>query len=290
MDTNYEELAYLQLIKTVIETGEEKSDRTGVGTVSLFSCSLDFNLTDGFPLLTTKKMAWKSVLRELIWFISGSTDAKVLQKQNVHIWDGNTSKEFIQKNKLNLKEGDIGPLYSFQWRHFGAEYIDCDTDYTNQGIDQIKYVEDELKNNPTSRRILFSAWNPIDIKKSVLPPCHIMAQFYVRSNKYLDIQVYSRSIDMILGCPFNIASYACMTYMWAKVLNLEPGKMKYTFGDTHVYKNHITGAKEQIVRVPYKFPKLNIKRKVNSIFEYVEDDFEIIEYSSHPSIKFKMAI
>ncbi len=308
---NYEEKAYLNTIKKIIDQGESRDNRTGIETFSIFSNYLEFDLSSSFPLLTTRKMAWKSILRELLWFISGSTDATILQKQNVHIWDGNTTQEFLNKNGLNLSPGDIGPLYGFQWRHFGAEYKGCDANYENKGFDQLKYVENELKNNPTSRRILFSAWNPPDMKKGVLPPCHVLAQFYVRGSKYLefphnaetrsdsdasqnpkylDIQVYQRSADFILGSAFNIPSYSCLCYMWANILGLQPGKLYYVTGDTHVYKNHLKGAQEQLAREPFSFPKLVIKRKVDTIFDYVEQDFEIKDYESHLGIKFEMAV
>lgn len=288
---NLEEEAYLQLLEKTVNSGDQRIDRTGVGTLAIFGERLQFDLTKHFPLLTTKKVPWKTVLRELLWFLSGSTDANLLKEQKVHIWDGNSSREFLDSRGLtNLPEGDIGSGYGHQWRHFGAEYKTCFDDYTGQGVDQISLVIDLIKKNPTSRRILFSAWNPSQQDTMALPPCHVMAQFFVREGKYLDCQLYQRSADLGLGIPFNIASYAFLTYMIAHVTHLTPGIFTHITGDTHVYLNHVEPLKKQLHRTPLEFPKLEITRQVDNIFSFKEEDFKITDYNHYPGIKMKMAV
>lgn len=228
--------------------GKKRSDRTGVGTVSIFGAQMRFDLrNDVFPLLTTKRVFWRAVLEELLWFIKGSTNAKDLQDKNIHIWDGNSTREFLDKNGFHdREEGDLGPIYGFQWRHFGAEYKTCHDDYTGQGIDQLNEVINRIRTNPNDRRIIMSAWNVADIPKMALPPCHCFVQFYVADGE-LSCQLYQRSADMGLGVPFNIASYALLTCMIAHVTGLKPGDFIHTIGDAHVYLNHIEPLKQQVI-------------------------------------------
>lgn len=250
-----------------------------------------FDLRDNtFPLLTTKRVFWRGVAEELIWFIHGDTNAKTLQDKNIHIWDGNSTREFLDKcGFTDREEGDLGPVYGFQWRHIGAEYKTCKDDYTGQGIDQLNEVITRIKTNPNDRRIIMTAWNPIDIPKMALPPCHCLVQFYV-ANGELSCQMYQRSADMGLGVPFNIASYALLTYMIAHVTGLKPGDFVHTLGDAHVYLNHVEPLKEQLQREPRPFPKLYIKRKVERIEDFVFEDFEVKDYNPHPKINMEMAV
>lgn len=238
------------LISRIILSGKKRSDRTGVGTLSIFGAQMRFSLRDDvFPLLTTKRVFWRAVLEELLWFIKGSTDAKELQAKNVHIWDGNSTREFLNKNGFqDREEGDLGPIYGFQWRHYGAEYKTSSDDYTGQGIDQLNEVINRIRTNPNDRRIIMSAWNVNDLPKMALPPCHCFVQFYVADGE-LSCQLYQRSADMGLGVPFNIASYALLTCMIAHVTDLKPGDFVHTLGDAHVYLNHIEPLKEQVIVV-----------------------------------------
>jgi len=283
---NLEELSYLNLIDKILEKGEVRETRNAT-TKSLFGEKLEFDISNSIPFLTTKKLAWKIVIKELLWFLSGSTDNKKLQEQNVKIWNGNATREFMDKiGFLNREENDLGPIYGHQWRHYNAEYKDQNTDYTNKGIDQINQVINLLKNDPMSRRILLSAWNPSQISEMNLPPCHMMAQFYVSADKKLSCQMYQRSADVGLGLPFNIASYSVLTYILAKLSNLTPHKLIIVLGDAHIYSTHEESLKEQIKRKPFKFPKLVINPDKN--FEKVEDfnieDFIIEEYSYYEAI------
>ena len=271
---------YLDLIKHVIEKGDEKGDRTGTGTKSVFGYQMRFNLQDGFPLVTTKKLHLKSIIYELLWFINGETNIKYLKENGVKIWDA-----WADKN------GDLGPVYGSQWRN-----------WNNEKIDQISNLIELIKNNPNSRRMLVSAWNPSVLPdtnksfdenimngKAALPPCHAFFQFYV-SNKKLSCQLYQRSADIFLGVPFNIASYALFTHMIAHVCKLDVGDFVHTFGDAHIYNNHIDQIQLQLSRSPRKLPKLNIKRRVNSIFDFRFEDFEILNYDPHPHIKGKVSV
>lgn len=217
-----------------------------------------FSLRDGvLPLLTTKRVFWRAVAEELLWFITGSTNVKDLQEKNVHIWDGNSTREFLDKNGLvDREEGDLGPIYGFQWRHFGADYKTCHDDYTGQGVDQLNEVIERIRNNPTDRRIIMSAWNVVDLPKMALPPCHCFVQFYVADGE-LSCQLYQRSADMGLGVPFNIASYSLLTYMIAQVTGLKPGDFIHTIGDAHVYLNHIEPLQEQASQIKKNTQFLN---------------------------------
>ncbi|CCE64967.1 hypothetical protein TPHA_0J01450 [Tetrapisispora phaffii CBS 4417] len=298
--TNSEESQYLDLCQRIIDEGEFRPDRTGTGTLSLFAPpQLRFSLKyETFPLLTTKKVFTKGIILELLWFIKGCTDGKVLSNQGVKIWEGNGSREYLDSLGLtDRREGDLGPVYGFQWRHFGAEYKTCDDDYTNQGVDQLKDVIHKIKTNPYDRRIIMSAWNPPDFPKMALPPCHVFSQFYVSFPKEgetgkprLSCVLYQRSCDMGLGVPFNIASYALLTIMIAHVCDMEPGEFIHTLGDAHVYKDHIDALKEQISREPRTFPKLKITRKVTDIDDFKYEDFEIVDYNPHARIQMKMSV
>lgn len=217
----HDEKQYLDLIRRIIATGNRRGDRTGVGTLSIFGAQMRFNLRNGFPLLTTKRVFWRAVAEELLWFIRGSTNAKDLQEKNIHIWDGNSTREFFDSMGFtDREEGDLGPVYGFQWRHFGAEYKTCHDDYSGQGIDQLEEIINTIRTRPYDRRIIMSAWNAVDLPKMALPPCHCLVQFYV-ANGELSCQLYQRSADMGLGVPFNIASYALLTYMIAHITGLK---------------------------------------------------------------------
>jgi len=287
----HEEMQYLNLVKNIIETGNMKGDRTGTGTLSLFGAQMRFSLRGGtFPLLTTKKVFYRGIAEELFWFIRGSTNAKELQEKNVRIWDGNSTREFLDSIGLtDREEGDLGPVYGFQWRHFGAEYTNMHADYSGKGVDQLAQVIDRIKNKPNDRRIIMCAWNPADLDKMALPPCHCLVQFYV-ANGELSCQLYQRSCDMGLGVPFNIASYALLTVMLAHVTGLVPGDFVHTLGDAHVYSNHVEPLKVQLQREPKEFPKIVIKREVQNIEDFTIDDFEVIGYNPHPKIQMDMAV
>lgn len=298
---NTAEQAYLDLCKSIIENGEFRPDRTGTGTKSIFAPpQLRFDLSDDtFPLLTTKRVFAKGIIHELLWFVAGCTDAKKLSEKGVRIWEGNGSREYLDKVGLaNNREGDLGPVYGFQWRHFGAEYKTCEDDYTGQGVDQLQEVIKRLKNNPYDRRIIMSAWNPKDFPKMALPPCHVFCQFYVNfpagQKPKLSCLLYQRSCDIGLGVPFNIASYALLTRMIAHVVDMDCGEFIHTMGDAHVYLNHIDALKTQIERTPIEFPKLKIKSErlaeIKSIDDFTYEDFEILNYKPQKSIEMAMSV
>ncbi|XP_028163869.1 thymidylate synthase [Ostrinia furnacalis] len=287
----HEEYQYLDIVRKIIETGDKRVDRTGVGTLSIFGTMQRYSLTNNIlPLLTTKRVFLKAVIHELLWMISGSTDAKALAEKGVHIWDANGSRDFLDNlGFTSREEGDLGPVYGFQWRHSGAQYIDAETDYSGQGIDQLKNIIETLKKNPADRRMLMCAWNPSDLRKMALPPCHCLAQFHVASGK-LSCLLYQRSADMGLGVPFNIASYALLTHMIAHITNLQAGEFVHTMGDTHVYLNHITPLTTQLTREPRPFPTLKFARKVESIDNFKFEDFIVEGYNPHPKIDMEMAV
>jgi len=288
---NIGEDEYLKLCQKIITTGSIRHNRTGIDTTSIFGERMEFDISKCIPFLTTKKLAWKTVLRELLWFISGNTDNKTLQDKKVGIWNGNSTREYLDSIGLTERaEGDLGPIYGFQWRHFGADYSDCHTDYTGKGVDQLQNVIDLIRNDPDSRRIILSAWNPKAQPEMALPPCHILAQWYVRDNKYLDCQMYQRSCDVALGVPFNIASYSLLTYMLAHVCNLQPGKYVQILGDAHIYNNHIEAIKQQLERQPYSFPQLKFSRKIENIDDFIESDFILENYNCHDLIKMNMVV
>jgi dihydrofolate reductase/thymidylate synthase len=287
---NIEELQYLSLIRTILEKGINKHDRTNVGTVSIFGTSMKFNLRDNtIPVLTTKRVFWKGIVEELLWFIAGSTDSKILENKGINIWKGNTSKDFLDKMQLNYEEGDIGPMYGFQWRHFGAKYIDKNTNYNGIGVDQLKNCIEMLKNDKNSRRIVMSSWNPTDLDKMVLNPCHVMCQFYVENNE-LHSSMYQRSGDIGLGIPFNIASYSLVTHMIAQVVGLKPGSFTIFIGDTHIYNTHIEPLKIQLERVPREFPKIFLNKNITDIDNFTYDDIKLQGYNPYPKINMEMAV
>ncbi|RUO29822.1 thymidylate synthase [Aliidiomarina sedimenti] len=274
---------YLQLMQHVLDNGVDKSDRTGTGTRSVFGHQMRFNLADGFPLVTTKKCHLRSILHELLWFLSGETNISYLQQNGVSIWD-----------EWATDEGDLGPVYGAQWRSWPTP--------DGGHIDQIQALVDQIKTNPDSRRLLVSAWNPAVLPQAglspkenaakglqALPPCHTMFQFYVADGK-LSCQLYQRSADVFLGVPFNIASYALLTMMLAQVCELEPGDFVHTFGDAHLYSNHFDQAREQLSRTPYQLPTMRMNPEVKDLFAFTFDDFELVDYKAHPHIKAPIAI
>ena len=286
----HEELQYLDLIRDIIESGNVKGDRTGTGTISKFGTSTRFDLRRSFPLLTTKRVFWRGVAEELLWFVGGRTNAKELQDKDIHIWDGNGSREYLDSVGLSHREEqDLGPVYGFQWRHFGAEYTDMHANYDGKGVDQLAEVIDKIKNNPNDRRILLTAWNPAALKEMALPPCHMFCQFYV-ANGELSCQMYQRSCDMGLGVPFNIASYSLLTCMIAQVCGLKPGDFVHVMGDTHVYSNHVEPLKKQLLCEPRPFPTLKINPAKTDIDSFEFSDFTIEGYDPHPKIEMKMAV
>jgi thymidylate synthase len=296
------EQEYLKLVQECIEHGDYRVDRTKVGTYSLFGKQLKFDLSDGsIPLLTTKKVVYKNILKELLWIIKGLTDSKSLNKIGVPIWNDNGSRDFLDSAGLcHRKEGDLGPIYGFQWRHAGAKYIDCDTDYSGQGCDQLSQVMEKLKSNPSCRRIIMNSWSVPQLDEMALPPCHCFVQFYVRGKKYLDCQLYQRSADLGLGVPYNIASYSFLMYLVGKWCNLTPGKFIHTFGDVHVYSNHVEHLKVQLTREPYNFPKIKFvgnftlkdldDKSLEECCDEWCDSFIIEDYNHHPIIKMSMAV
>lgn len=295
---NKEEQQYLSLVKQILKEGEKQIDRTNVGTLSVFGPDImRFSLKDRkIPILTTKKVFWKGVVEELLWMIRGSTDSKELSSRGVTIWDGNGTREYL--DSINLKDrsvGDLGPVYGFQWRHFGADYIDCKSDYTSKGTDQLKWLINEIKTKPNSRRLILNSWNASQIHLMSLPPCHVMAQFRVVNNE-LSCLMTQRSADMGLGVPFNIASYSLLTHLIAHVCGLKVGMFVYSLGDAHIYLNHIEAMKEQIQRTPFSFPTLILpeyKRDKTEI-EYLEQleykDVRLVDYKSHEKIEMRMAV
>jgi thymidylate synthase len=261
---------YLDLMRHILDQGVEKGDRTGTGTKAVFGHQMRFDLSEGFPLLTTKKLHLKSIIHELLWFLKGETNIQYLKEHGVRIWD-EWADEF----------GELGPVYGFQWRFW--------QDPEGGVVDQIAQAVDMIKTNPNSRRILVSAWNVGQIKKMALPPCHLLFQFYVADGK-LSCQLYQRSADVFLGVPFNIASYALLTMMMAKVCKLVPGDFVHTLGDTHLYLNHFDQARLQLVRKPYALPVMKINPDVSSIFEFTYEDFQLENYQAHPHIKAEVSV
>lgn len=289
-----EEYQYLNLIEKILEDGTWEQGRNGK-TKSIFGHTMRFSLTNGkIPILTTKKTAWKTCLKELLWFIRGQTDNKILQNQNVHIWDGNSSREFLDSVGLKLNpEGILGPIYGRQWRNFNATY-NCLTgellDDENKGIDQLQQIIDQLKDQVkrTSRRLIMTAWNPCQLDEMALPPCHILCQFNVHDGNKLSCSLYQRSSDFLLGIPFNIASYSLLTHLIAKHCGLEAYEFIHFMGNCHLYENAIDAAKLQITREPYPFPTISIKQVREKIDDYLVDDFVVTGYQHHAQIKVEM--
>ncbi len=285
---------YLDLCKTILEKGIRKEDRTGTGTISYFGYQMRFDLSEGFPLLTTKKVHLKSIIHELLWFISGNTNIKYLVDNNVRIWNewpfaiyqksaeykGETQEEFVEKIKSSVefaqKWGELGPVYGKQWRNFG-------------GVDQLAELIAQIKKNPTSRRLIISAWNPSEVEDMALPPCHCFMQFYVNEGR-LSCQLYQRSADVFLGVPFNIASYALFTMMIAQVTGLKLGDFVHVLGDAHIYSNHIEQINEQLSREPRNLPTMLINPNKTNIEDFVFEDFELKNYDPHPAIKGIVAV
>lgn len=261
---------YLDLCQRILDEGVTKEDRTGTGTISVFGHQMRFDLSEGFPLVTTKKLHTKSIIHELLWFLSGETNVRYLQENGVRIWN-----EWADEN------GELGPVYGKQWRSFAGR--------DGKTVDQIQWVVDEIKKNPDSRRLIVSAWNPAELDEMALPPCHLLFQFYVANGK-LSCQLYQRSADTFLGVPFNIASYALLTQMMAHVTGLEPGEFVHTLGDAHLYLNHIEQVKLQLSREPKPLPKLVLNPQVTSIFDFTFEDIEIVGYEAHPHIKGEVAV
>jgi thymidylate synthase len=261
---------YLELLNHILETGDDKDDRTGTGTLSVFGYQMRFDLSQGFPILTTKKLHLRSIIYELLWFLNGDTNIAYLKEHGVRIWD-----EWADEN------GDLGPVYGSQWRSWNGG--------DGRSIDQITNVLDQIKKNPTSRRLIVSAWNPAEIDKMALPPCHALFQFYVTKGR-LSCQLYQRSADVFLGVPFNIASYALLLMMMAKVCDLQPGDFVHTFGDVHLYCNHIEQAKLQLTRTPFPLPQMKLNPQVRSIFDFKFEDFELVNYQAHPHIKAEVSV
>ncbi|MDM5200378.1 thymidylate synthase [Fictibacillus enclensis] len=261
---------YLDLLQDTLENGTKKEDRTGTGTISVFGRQMRYNLQDGFPVVTTKKLALRSIIHELLWFLKGDTNIAYLREHNVTIWD-----EWADEN------GNLGPVYGHQWRSWQAP--------NGETIDQISNLIHDIKHNPDSRRLLVSAWNPADVPNMALPPCHTLFQFYVADGK-LSCQLYQRSADLFLGVPFNIASYALLTMMIAQVCDLEPGEFIHTVGDAHIYSNHLDQVKLQLTRDPKPLPVMKLNPEVKSIFDFTIEDFELVNYEHHPKIKGEVSV
>ncbi|RAH71969.1 thymidylate synthase [Aspergillus aculeatinus CBS 121060] len=327
-DPSHEEHQYLNLIRTILSEGENRPDRTGTGTRSIFAPpqmrfrlhkatapasttagqeqEQEYTYTPILPLLTTKRVFLRAVVAELLWFISGCTSSQPLSQAGIKIWDGNGSRAYLDSVGLaHRAEGDLGPVYGFQWRHFGAPYIDATSDYTGQGVDQLAEVVRKLRETPFDRRIIMSAWNPADIPKMALPPCHMFAQFYVsypggitedgkgKGKGHLHCLLYQRSADMGLGVPFNIASYALLTHMLAFAVDLVPGSLTHTLGDAHVYLDHVEALEEQLTREPTAFPEVRISRgdRGSGVVDgWREEEFEVLGYRPHKAIKMKMSV
>lgn len=299
---DHPETRYLDLCSDILQNGNARMDRTQVGTKSVFGRQLHFDISDFVPLLSTKRVPWKHAIQELLWFMRGDTDAKILQRDGVKIWDGNTSREFLDNRGLHhYPEGVLGAGYGWQWRFFGAKYSHAFAD-TSQldkskigGFDQLEYIISELRNNPYGRRALMCYWNPPDFEKTALVPCHFSCQFYVRQcgeTRYLDCHFTMRSTDVFLGLPFNLFSYSVMTYIIALKCDMKPGKLVYSGGDVHIYNNHVQQVQEQLTRQSRPFPKLVIDASVKSkdFSEITVDDFDIVGYFPHPPIKAPMAV
>ena len=286
----HDENQYLSLIDDIINHGIMVNGRNG-NAKTIFGAAMHFSLEDNtIPILTTKRVAWKTCAKELFWFMLGHTNNNLLRDENVHIWDANGSRDFLDSRNLqHLQENDLGPVYGHQWRHFNAAYVDCNTNYEGKGVDQLQYIIDCLKDpiERYSRRLVMSAWNPEQLDMMALPPCHVLSQFNVIGEE-LSCSLYQRSGDVGLGVPFNIASYSLLTHIIAKHCGLIPKEFIYYLGNAHIYDNHIEELKTQIERKPYKFPTINIMNTHATINEYSIKDIELINYESHKSIKMEM--
>lgn len=299
----HDETQYVDLLRRIKDEGEAKPDRTGIGTKSIFGVRMEFDLRDRIPILTTKRVFYEAVIKELIFFISGKTDTRILTEKGVKIWQSNTSKKFLDEHGLKYafgdsagkpyNEGDMGPMYGFQWRHWNAEYCGCDSDYTGKGTDQLKKLIEGIRKDPHSRRHVLSSWNVDQLDQGVLAPCHILAQFNVSGDrKWLDCQLTQRSGDMFLGVPFNITCYALLTAMIAHVCNLKPRTFVHSIGDAHIYNNHGDQVSRQIKRTPRPFAKLSFREatRIHEIEDFGDNSFIIEAYNSWPAIQGDMAI
>lgn len=290
-NNNPEEEQYIELIRDILSEGTMETGRNG-NTMCVFGAAMHFSLDQGvIPILTTKRVAWKTCLKELLWFIRGDTNNEHLQQQGVTIWNDNASREFLDSRGLtHLRENDLGPVYGHQWRHFNAKYTSCDENYEGQGVDQLDYIIKCLKDpaQRTSRRMIMSAWNPCQLDEMALPPCHVLVQFNVTSGNKLSCCMFQRSADVALGVPFNIASYSFFTHLLAKHCDLEAHEFIYYLGNAHIYESHLDAMKQQVTRTPYSFPKVTITTKRENINDYVLDDFELHDYKFHEVIKMKM--
>ena len=286
----HDENQYISLISDILNDGKLVNGRNG-NTFAVFGSAMHFSLENNtIPILTTKKVAWKTCAKELFWFIKGKTDNNILKNQNVNIWNGNASREFLDSRGLmHLNENDLGPVYGHQWRFFNAKYSNCNDNYNGKGVDQLQYIINSLKDPKErySRRLVMSAWNPEQLDEMALPPCHVLAQFNVIENE-LSCSLYQRSGDVGLGVPFNIASYSFLTHILAKHCNLKAKEFVYYLGNAHIYDDHVEVLKEQINRKPFDFPKINILKQHESIEEYCLEDIEIINYKCHDIIKMEM--
>ncbi|KAK9844173.1 hypothetical protein WJX81_006995 [Elliptochloris bilobata] len=286
----HEERQYLNLVRDVMANGVHREDRTGTGTLAQFGAQMRFNLRHAFPLLTTKRVFWRGVVEELLWFISGSTDAGVLKRKGVGIWDGNASRAYLDSIGLHHREeGDLGPVYGFQWRHFGVAYTDMHADYAGRGVDQLAALVARIRSHPNDRRLVLTAWNPAALPEMALPPCHMFCQFFVAHGE-LSCQMYQRSCDLGLGVPFNIASYALLTRLVAQVCDLRAGELIMCLGDAHVYCNHVAPLQEQLRNEPRTFPVLNINPEKKDIDSFDYEDFEIVSYQPHKKIAMELAV
>lgn len=292
---NKDEEEYLRMMREILDTGNHRDDRTKVGTRSLFGKMITWDLTENtMPILTTKRTFYRGIAEELLWFINGSTDARVLQERGVGIWNGNSSREFLDSRGLNhLEAGDIGAGYGFQLRHFGAEYTNCNADYAGKGFDQLQYVVDTIKNDPHSRRILFSYWNPAAMNDTALMPCHLMYQFYINTDKKtISCNLYQRSSDYFLANNFNVVSAVMLTHMIGKLTGYTPETLNHMMGDTHIYQNHITQCETQLGRMPTPFPKfyVNPDKEFKELSDFTMEDFNLVCYFPQAGIKAPMAV
>ena len=277
---------YLDLLDRILTEGKVRKDRTGTGTVGIFGHQMRFDLADGFPLLTTKKLHLRSIIHELLWFLSGETHVAPLQENNVRIWNEWATAE--QTAKFGRQEGDLGPVYGHQWRNFGATVL-SDGSYDSDGVDQIQRVLDTIQNNPFSRRMLVTGWNPKEADQVALPPCHTLFQFYVQDGR-LSCQLYQRSADVFLGVPFNIASYSLLMMMIAQVCDLEPGEFVHTMGDAHLYSDHLEQARLQLTRDTRTRPVMTLNPNVRDLFAFTFEDFTLSGYEPHPHIKARVSV
>jgi dihydrofolate reductase/thymidylate synthase len=293
-NVKHAEYDYLHLMKRIKDDGEPCPDRTGVGTKSIFGTRLEFDISERLPILTTKRIYYNKIISELLLFISGKTDSKLLETKSNDIWKENTTRKFLDGRGLTeYREGDMGPMYGFQWRHWGAEYSGCEADYSGQGVDQLQTLIQAIRDDPHSRRHILSSWNVTTLDKGVLAPCHVLAQFHVSGDRrHLDCCVFQRSADTFLGLPFNIASYAMLTYMIAHLTTLKPRTLIFQIGDTHIYNSHVEAVVKQLGRTPRPFPKLTFREqfKIHEIDDFTEDSFIIEDYNPCPYIAAKMAV